>query len=124
MLLDSKHGVTILAMIASFHLATHVVCHLLQTIADTKDRHTSIENGRVDTRSVSIVDRVRRARENDTLGLEVEICHLLCAWQHLTVHAELTDTAGNKVRVLRAKVQNEDSVVKLVDLGYVLLGGH
>lgn len=48
-----------------------------------------------------VVDRVRRARENNTLGCERKIGDLLGARQHLSVDIELTETAGDEVRVLR-----------------------
>lgn len=55
-----------------------------------------------------------------TLGLPLEVGHLLCARQHLAVHAELTASARNQMRVLRSEVEDKDRVVKVVDLG----GGH
>ena len=67
-------------------------------------------------RSHIIVHRVRRAREDDTLGLPCKIRHLLRAWQHLAVHIQLAASARNNMRVLRAKIKNQDRVVLAVDL--------
>jgi hypothetical protein len=93
----------------------------LETITDTKDGDTGIKHSGIHAGSVLVVHRVGRARQDNTLGLEVEISHLLSARQEFTVHTQFTDTAGDQVGVLGPKVQDKDGVKHFIDLGNVFL---
>lgn len=95
MLGNRKHSVTVLAVVTSLDLAAHIVCHFLQAVTDTEDRYAGIKHSRVDAGCVLIIHRVRRTRQDNTLGLKVEIGHLLGAWQELTVDTEFTNAAGD-----------------------------
>ena len=57
--------------------------------------HTKLEHGRVDVGSTILIDGVRAARKDDTLGLVVEISNLGGAWQHLREDVELSQTTGD-----------------------------
>ncbi len=47
------------------HLAAERVHHELQSVADAKHRHAQLEHARIGGRRVFVIDRPRRAREND-----------------------------------------------------------
>jgi hypothetical protein len=75
-----------------------------------------------------VVDGVWTTRENNTSGLPRKLGELLGAREHLRVDIDLTETAGDEVRVLGAKVKNEDGIEYLMGSGvlegFVTLGGH
>jgi hypothetical protein len=48
-----------------------------------------------------------------TLGLPLEVLHLLSAGEHFAVDVEFTASAGDEVRVLGSKVEDEDAVERL-----------
>ena len=104
----------------------------LEAVADSEDGDAGVKDGGVDARSVLLVDRERRARQDDacesevgasgqlvdsasmkvgrasggererTLGLPLEVGELLSARKHLAVDVELAASAHDQVRVLRA----------------------
>ena len=110
-------GLAKLAVIAGLHLALEVPRDLLEAVADAEDRHAVRPDSGVHVGGALLVHRVGAAREDDALGLELEIGKLDRAGLELAVHAELTHAARDQVRVLGPKVQNEDSVVQRRRLG-------
>jgi len=64
--------------------------------------NTQIEHSGVCVGRILIVDRVRRAGQNDTLRVERELRNLLRAREHLGIDIELTETASDQVGVLRS----------------------
>lgn len=69
--------------------------------------HIEVEDRGVNVRRIGVVDRVRRPRKDDTLGLEVKILDLLGAREHLRVDIELTETTSDQMAVL-GSVDNGD----------------
>ncbi|RUP42662.1 hypothetical protein BC936DRAFT_138250, partial [Jimgerdemannia flammicorona] len=67
--------------------------------------------------------RIESLNIENTFRDEVQIGNLLSARQQFTVDTELADTTGDKVGILRAKVENQHGVEKLVHLGNLVLGG-
>lgn len=59
-------GESVLAVGVRLDLALVGQGDLLKTVADTKNRNPVVKDGGVDTRRVVVVDRVRRAGEDDT----------------------------------------------------------
>lgn len=96
-------GMTILARRASNHVVlARPVCYFLQAVAYTQDRHAQVEIGRVYVRRTLFVHRVRASGQDDTGGLPGKISQLLGAGKHLRVDIELSETASDQMRILRA----------------------
>lgn len=78
-------------------VGVETVSDLLETVADSQNGDTKIEEGGVNVGSVLLVHGVGTAGQDDTLGLPSKIGQLLGARKHLTVDVDLTETAGDKV---------------------------
>jgi hypothetical protein len=110
-LLNVEDGVAVFALLASNDvLLVAVPCDLLETVADTEDWDTHLEDSGVDVGRVIRVDRVGTAGKDNTLGLEGELRDLLGARKHLGVDAQLAQTAGDQMSVLRSEVEHQDGV--------------
>jgi hypothetical protein len=79
----------------------------------------------IDVGRAFLVDGVWAARENDSLRRKGKVGDLGGAWQHLTVDIELSESARDEMRVLRAKVENQDGIERLVGRnGVGVVGRH
>lgn len=92
----------------------------LQPIADTENRYTQNKNLWVHMRSIGVIDRVRRARQDNayrpnywsivlahyhalsqhTFGFPRQILDLLRAWHEFCVDVEFTASSCDKMAVL------------------------
>lgn len=107
---DSDDRVTVLSAFTSRDILSVVPGNLLQSVADTENWDTKVENGGVDVWGSLSIDGVWASGEDDTLWLERQILDLLGARKHLGVNVEFTETTGDEMGVLRA-------VGKLSDIG-------
>jgi hypothetical protein len=82
-------------------VGVQAVGDLLQTVADSQDRDTELEEGGVDVRSILFVNGVGTTRQDNSLGLPGQIGQLLGARQHLGVDVDLAETAGDEVGAVR-----------------------
>lgn len=82
-------------------VGVQTVGDLLQTVADSQNGDTELEEGGVDVRSVLLVDGIRTTGQDDTLGLPGQVGQLLGARQHLGVDIDLAKTAGDEVGAVR-----------------------
>jgi len=109
--LNVDGGMAVLAVLTGMDVLLAVdPSKLLHTVADTQDGDAKLEDVEVNVRSVLVVDRVRTARENDTLGLPGELGDLLSARQHLGVDVELTQAAGDQMTVLGTEIENQNGI--------------
>jgi hypothetical protein len=83
------------------------VCELLQTIADTQDGDTEVEEGGIGVGSAVLVNGVRTAGEDNTLGLPSEVGELLGAGEHLGVDIDFSQATGDEVGASRAYVRHK-----------------
>lgn len=68
---DGDDGPAVLAVVGRLDLCTVEVAELLEAVTDAKHRDTCLEHSRINSRCIRVVDRVRRAREDDAWsGLE------------------------------------------------------
>ena len=83
--------------------------HELAAVADAEDRYAQREDGGIDLRGGGIIDAVRAAGEDKALGLHgLELLQRGRVGLDLAVYIALTDTAGDELVILPAKVQNEN----------------
>lgn len=113
LVLHVQSGWTILSLVASAHALTVDPCQLLHTIANAQDGDIKLEYIVVHVRSVFSINGVRTARQDYTLGLPRQFADLLGAWQHLSVHVELSQPSGDEMGVLRAKIKHKNGVEHL-----------
>lgn len=78
-------------------IRVQAVGDFLQTVADSQNRDTEVEEGGVNVGSVLLIHRVGATRQNDALGLPAQIGQLLGAGKHLGVDIDLAETAGDEV---------------------------
>jgi hypothetical protein len=95
------------------------LCDELMSVADAKNRDSCIEDSHIDRWGIWFVDAVWAATENDTDGI---LCKNLVqggiAGHHFAENLAFTDPAGNQLRVLSSKIQNDDKLI-----GWAVCGG-
>ena len=103
-------GVAELAGVAGFHLAAQGLRHPLHAVADAQHRHAQAKQRRVGL-VVGFVHRVGAAREDDRLGVKgADGVDGHVVGVQFAIDMRLAHAAGNQLRHLRAKVENEDFV--------------
>ena len=102
-------SVSILPVLRFFYLASQMVDHELQAIADAEHRHTEIENAQVGAGSVFVIDRRRASLEDDTDWVVlVYVFNLSVTRKDNRKDILLADPAGDELRILRPEVENYD----------------
>src|SRR5712671_6783164 len=102
---------TVLALVRRANLAAERVHHELQSIADTENGHAQLEDARVRGRGIFVVDRPRRSREHDThWGVALDFIEGSRARQHDGENVLFADAACDELRILRAKVEDDDGL--------------
>jgi hypothetical protein len=93
----------------AFDLASQLRGHGLHAVADTENGHAEFEHHLRCLEVLDLVDRIRTAREDDALRLEVadELLGDVIGMQ-FAVHLLLAHAASDQLRDLRAKVENQD----------------
>ena len=86
-------------------IGVETVGNLLETVADSQNRDTQLEEGGVNVGGALLVDGVGTSREDDTLGLPGQLGELLGTREHLRVDIDLSEATGDQVGVLATKVQ-------------------
>ena len=85
------------------------MCHQLISVADTKDRYSDIQNGRIIVRRFLVIYAVGTAREDDSLvsdSLDFPHCDLMIRLD-FSIYVMLSHTAGNQLVILSTEVQNK-----------------
>ena len=108
-LLHAGGGVPVLASARAPDRSTQRLGHGLEAVADTQDRDSGVEDGRVDGWGAVGVDRRRAAGEDDGRRPPVQHGGSIHGVGHdLGVDAGLAHAAGDELGVLRAEVHHED----------------
>ena len=91
------------------HLAAQMMRDELQPVADAENGHAQIEHLRIGGRRVRVVHRAGAARQHDADRLvRLNFFKGGGAGQHSGKDVLFADAARDQLRVLRAKVQNDD----------------
>ena len=102
-------GVTVLALVSGAHLAAQLVHHELQAVADAQHRHAKMEHALVRRRRVGVIDRRRPARQHDARGMiALNFIERSGAGQDDGEDVVFADAARDELRILRAKVEDDD----------------
>src|SRR5258708_2460238 len=105
---------SVLAFLPRPHFAAERMHHELEPVADTEHGHSEVKDAFVRWRRVFVVDRPRRARENDPYRRAVlDFLERCRARQDDGEHILLADAARDKLRILRAKIEDDDGLVEL-----------
>ena len=98
----------VLALETAFNFASEEFRHHLQAKANTQHGHAEIEY-RLIRQGLAAVDTHGAAGENDTLGRQGgDLFRGRIVGQDCRVHFALADTARNHLRVLRAKIKDDN----------------
>jgi hypothetical protein len=97
-----------LALARTLHLAAELLCHGLHAVANAEHGDAKLENHLRRLPVQRLIDRVRTARENDSVRLEIayEFFRNIERVQ-FAIDLLLADTAGNQLGDLGAEIENE-----------------
>src|SRR5215469_14103133 len=99
----------ILTVLCAFDLASQVVRHELQAIADPEHGQAQIEDAQVGIRSILVIDRGRAAGENDADRVVLlDVFDLCLTGKNNRKNILLADSAGDELGILRPEVENYD----------------
>jgi hypothetical protein len=104
-------GVAELVHPAGLHLAAELLRHGLHAVADAEHGNFRIPDGLRCEGGIFLQHRLGAAGEDD--AFRIERGHISVAdipGMYFAVNAELANTARDELRVLRAKVEDEDAV--------------
>src|SRR6185437_14518038 len=98
---------SVLAVFCTFDLASQIVSHELQAIADAKHRQAQIEDAQISTGRIFVVDR-RRATGEDKADRVVffYVFNLGVAGKNNGKNVLLADPPGDELRILGPEVKN------------------
>ena len=103
----------ILALIRRPDLAAQRVHHELQPVTDAKHGQPQLEHARIRRRRIFVVDRPRRAREhNPSRSAALHLIKRSRAGEHHRKNILFADAARDELRILRAKVEDYDGLIK------------
>ena len=106
---DIYIGTAVFTLASRRHGATKRMVHSLEAIADAEDWDAELKQLRLQSRGAVSIDRGRTARQNKRGGIfSFDFLHRRGVRNNLGVNLGLAHAAGNKLRVLSAKVHNED----------------
>ena len=102
--------------VLTFRCASHLTpegrAHYLHAITDPQDRNADIEERRIALRCAGVGHACRSSRQDQTSGTALTQLPDRCVeWQDLRVNREFAKASGDKLRVLRTEVENEDRLV-------------
>ncbi len=101
--------VAVLALVGRPHLSAQLVHHELQPIADAENRQAEVQHPLVCRRRVSVIYRRRPAREHNPAGVVALDFFQGCgARQDDGEDVLFADAARDELRILRAKVEDDD----------------
>ena len=102
-------GVTVLALVSGAHLAAQLVHHELQAVTDAQHRHAEMQDSLVRRRRIGVIDRRRPARQHDAGGMiALDFIEWSVARQDDGEDVQFADAARDELRILRAKVEDDD----------------
>jgi len=108
-LLDLDLGMPILAFRSGAHFAAEGIDHELQSIADTEHGEAKLEDTFVGVRSVLVIDRRWTARQNNPDGMvAANLFERGIEGENDREDFLFADAARNQLRILRAKVKDND----------------
>src|ERR1035437_2503005 len=112
-MIDLDFGVTVLAMIGFLHAAAEMLGHELHAVANAQDGKTQIPDSGIRTRRVRGVN-ARRSPGKDQSGsvLALNLFERRAKRKDFTIDLGLAHPAGDELRVLAAKVENNDHDAK------------
>ena len=103
----------VLALVRRTHFSAEGVHHELQSVADAEHGQAQLEDARVGGGRVFVVDRPRGSREHDADGrVAFDLVELGRAGEDDGKNILFTNAARDELRVLRAKVEDDDGLVK------------
>ncbi len=95
----------------SFDLTAELRGHGLHAIANSQHRHAQRIHFARRFESLGVVNRFRSARQYDGFGCEgLDLADRRIAGIDLGVHADFADAAGDQLRVLSTKIENQNPV--------------
>ena len=95
-----------LALVSRRNRAAQMMRHELHAITNTQHRHTQSKNTRISL-IVRIINRIGPAGKNNALWLKsANLGKRHIIRMQFTIHMRLAHAAGNKLRYLRAKIEN------------------
>ena len=114
---DFGFGMTKLALKVRLGATTQLRGQRLHAVADAKDWHAEVEGFLRRLGRVVNGGRLRPAGKDDALGrIGRDLRRIMIPGPDLAVDADLSDTSGNQLRVLRAEVEDQDLVA--MDVGH------
>ena len=105
-------GAPVLACVGLFYLSTASIGYKLRAIADAEHRQAAHEATQVNLESLGIVYRIWRTAEDYANHITV-VFRILIIWKYLTEGVELANTASDKLRCLRTKVENDNFLLHI-----------
>ena len=104
--------VPVFALLRGTHLPPQRVHHELQAVADAQHWDAELEHTCVRGRRIFVVHRPGRARKNDShRPIALDLGQLGVTWQHDRKNILFPNTARDQLRVLCAKVQDDDALI-------------
>ena len=102
-------GVSVLALVARADFATELVGHQVQAVADTKNGQAEMQDLFVHRGCIGFVDRRRASGEDDAGGrVTLDFFQRSGAGEDDGEDVLFADAARNELRILRAKVEDDD----------------
>ena len=118
--LDIHIGTAVLTLTSGRHGATKRMVHGLEAVADSEDGNAELKQLRLQGRGTVGINGRRTARQNKRGGVfSFDFLHRRGVRDNLGVNLGLAHAAGNKLRVLSAKVHNEDGARGSIWLSHV-----
>src|SRR5580704_19759627 len=102
-------GMAVFALVGRADFSSQLVDHELQAVADAEDRQAKVQHLLVGGRGVGIVDGRRPTRQNNARGtIALDFFELGRAGENDGEDVLFADAAGDKLRILRAEVEDDD----------------
>ncbi len=110
---DVNLRVPVLSLVRWPHFAAESMHHELQAVADAEHGQPQSENLRIRRWRIFVVDRPRRPREHNAGGrVALQLIKRRRTGEHHGKNILFADAARDELRVLRAKVKNDDALVE------------
>ena len=102
-------GVAVLALVGGAHLAAQLVHHELQAVADAQHRQSEMQDALVGRRRIGVIHGRRPARQHNARGrVALDFVERGGAGQDDGEDVLFADAARDELRILRAKVEDDD----------------
>ena len=107
--LTRQGGAAVLTTTGRGHFPTELLGHELRAVANAEHRNAKLVDAGVKCGSRRLVDRLRSTRQDDRRGLtRRDVGRRDGRRDNLRIYVCFSHTPGNQLRVLRAKVNNEN----------------